>query len=91
MISKNLFIWIARLEGLSLVLLFFVAMPLKYIWHMPELVRVVGSIHGALFIAYIIGILDLRKRQNWDTKTLALGIAASSVPFGTFWFETKVK
>ena len=36
-------------EGVSTLLLFGVAMPLKYLWDMPMAVRIVGMIHGALF------------------------------------------
>ena len=38
------------LEGLSLIVLMGFAMPMKYIWGDPSFVRMVGSIHGALFI-----------------------------------------
>ena len=45
---------VATLEGISLLLLLFVAMPLKYIFDLPEFVRVIGMAHGLLFIGYII-------------------------------------
>ena len=40
-------------EGISYLLLLFVAMPLKYIWGHPEAVRVVGMAHGILWMAFI--------------------------------------
>jgi len=41
------------LEGLSLLTLLFVAMPLKHVFGMPLAVRVVGSVHGLLFLLFI--------------------------------------
>jgi integral membrane protein len=75
---------IAFLEGLSYLVLLFVAMPLKYFAHQPLAVRIVGSVHGALFIS--LAILTLRamrthgKRFVWGVR---IGIAAV-IPFGTF-------
>ncbi|MDY3557118.1 DUF3817 domain-containing protein [Gemmata sp. JC717] len=43
-------------EGVSALILFFIAMPLKYLSGMPELgkevVYWVGAAHGALFMGY---------------------------------------
>ena len=47
------FKWVARAEGISFLVLLFVAMPLKYIWDDPSWVRIVGMAHGVLFVAYI--------------------------------------
>ena len=44
-------------EGTSYLLLLGVAMPLKYIWHMPIYVKVVGMTHGILFILYCLLLL----------------------------------
>ena len=44
---------VALLEGISLIVLMGIAMPLKYVWDQPEAVRIVGWIHGILFIVYI--------------------------------------
>ena len=50
-------------EGVSALCLFLIAMPVKYMLGQPELVTIVGSIHGALFVAYIgaliLGVLSL--------------------------------
>ena len=58
---------LALLEGLTLLVLIFVAVPLKYVAHWPLGVRVVGPIHGLAFLAYCWGLLesDLSKAQRW--------------------------
>ncbi|UVD79657.1 DUF3817 domain-containing protein [Myroides albus] len=84
------FKFIALLEGLSLLVLLFIAMPLKYIWKQPELVSQVGMAHGVLFIAYIIFATVLKSDQKWSMKTYALICIASIIPFGTFVMEKRV-
>lgn len=86
---KNFFLWLGRLEGLSLLLLFFVAMPLKYMMGLPQAVRVVGMAHGLLFVAYIYAAFLLMEEYKWSKKNFALCLVLSSLPFGTFYFEKK--
>lgn len=80
---------IATLEGVSLLALIFIAMPLKYIWEMPEGVRIVGMAHGLLFIAYIFLAIMLKVEQSWPIKKFLIVCVASVIPFGTFYVENK--
>jgi integral membrane protein len=80
---------IATLEGLSLLVLFFVAMPLKYYFETPEYVRPVGMAHGILFIGYVVLAFMLKMEQEWPIKKLLLVLVASVIPFGTFYIEWK--
>lgn len=80
---------IATLEGVSLLALLFIAMPLKYIWEMPEAVRIVGMAHGLLFVVYILFAIMLKVEQDWPWKKFLIICAASVVPFGTFYIENK--
>lgn len=85
----KLFRGISLLEGLSLLVLLFVAMPLKYVWGNPEYVRVVGMAHGLLFVAYILFAIMTKFELNWKVKTLFIVFAASVIPFGTFYVDKK--
>ncbi|GAA0396476.1 DUF3817 domain-containing protein [Cocleimonas flava] len=81
--------WAALLEGSSLLLLLFVAMPLKYYAGMAEAVRIIGPLHGVLFLSFIVLLfLHAVKRELGIINTL-LGFAASFIPFGTFVFKAK--
>jgi len=82
---------IAWLEGVSFLLLLGVAMPLKYWAGMPLAVRVVGSIHGLLFVAYVVSAALLFFRSQWSFARAALALTASVVPFGTFAFDRSVR
>ncbi len=50
---------IGILEGISAILLFFVAVPMKYIFANPILIRPIGMAHGVLFTIYIMLALVL--------------------------------
>jgi len=82
--------FMALLEGTSLLALLLVAMPLKYMMGIPEAVKIVGPIHGVLFILFnIVLILHLMKGHLTMSKT-AIGMIASLIPGGTFVYKAKV-
>jgi integral membrane protein len=45
--------------------------------------------HGILFIAYVLLAVLLKKSQEWDFKVLLIVLAASLLPFATFFVEKK--
>lgn len=81
---------IAYLEGSSFLILLLIAMPLKYIWSMPLAVRIVGSAHGGLFVAYCIVGAIVWKQLNWDVKTAALAFISAFLPAGPFIFDRRI-
>ncbi|MBX3020103.1 MAG: DUF3817 domain-containing protein [Bdellovibrionales bacterium] len=85
----NFFLWLGRFEGISVLILFFVAMPLKYMMGLPEAVRWVGMIHGILFLMYIFTAYSISQEENWPGKKLLMCVLLSSLPFGTFYFESR--
>ncbi|WP_339610924.1 DUF3817 domain-containing protein [uncultured Planktosalinus sp.] len=76
-------------EGVSLLVLLFIAMPLKYLLNQPEMVSIVGMIHGILFLAYVVLAFMVYNELNWNFKTLFIVLFASVIPFGTFYIEKK--
>lgn len=78
-------------EGISLLVLLFIAMPLKYFWHKPDMVKIVGWIHGFLFITFMMLLFIAYREKKWPFKTLFLGGLAAFLPFGTFFFDRKLK
>ncbi|MFS0788524.1 DUF3817 domain-containing protein [Shouchella sp. 1P09AA] len=85
-----MFKWVSYIEGISLILLVFLAMPLKYIWNIPEFVSVVGMAHGVLFIAYMLFVVNFFFSKQWTLKTSVLATLASIVPFGPFILEKRI-
>ncbi len=78
---------IAAMEGMSFLLLLFIAMPLKYFAGYPNAVLIVGWMHGILFMAYMLALLHVKLTYMWNVKKVFLAIFASVVPFGPFIFE----
>jgi integral membrane protein len=83
----KLFKIVAFLEGTSLLLLLFFAMPMKYYFDEPIYVRVIGMAHGILFVAYCIIALMSKIEYSWTYKKLGIICLASIVPFGTFYVD----
>ena len=86
---KSCFRFLAFLEGLSYILLLFIAMPLKYIGENEILVKGLGMPHGILFVLYIIACVLLKSKMKWDTITTFILLSASIIPFGTFYVDYK--
>jgi len=80
---------VAFLEGVSYILLLFIATPIKYLSGNPEYVKLLGMPHGLLFMGYIILAFMLKKDMNWNTKTFGLVLLAAIIPFGTFYIDRK--
>jgi integral membrane protein len=77
------------LEGCSFLLLG-LTMILKYKYMMPQPNYVVGMFHGVLFIAYVFLVLKVAFTKKWSILVTLLALAASLIPFGTFYADSKI-
>ena len=82
---------VGLLEGLTFLLLLFIAMPMKYMFDNPVLVKYVGMGHGVLFILFLIVLFAVCEKQKWSITIFLMGLAASILPFGPFVFDRKLK
>ena len=80
-----------RLEGFSFLALLLIAMPLKYYMHIPAGVKIMGPVHGFLFLAYCASAFWLASEQKWSVKQQILAYLAAVFPFGTFMFEKRYR
>lgn len=82
---------LSYVEGVSTLLLFFVAMPLKYLADIPMAVTVVGGMHGLLFTALVVAFVVAVFRVPISRGLALCGVVAAVVPFGPFvvdrWLE----
>ena len=74
-------------EGTSTLLLLGIAMPLKYLADMPLAVRIVGLLHGLLFVCLAIAFLLATRRVPITKRLATAGIVAAVLPFGPFVFD----
>ena len=86
---KKIFRIVSVLEGVSYLLLLFIATPIKYLLGNDVLVKALGMPHGILFIAYVILAFMLKPEMNWKSKTFMIVLVASIIPFGTFYIDKK--
>jgi integral membrane protein len=77
-------------EGISYLVLLGIAMPLKYIYQSPQMVRVTGMIHGILFVLYVLYVVIVAVEHRWSFRKTLLAFLASLIPFGTFWAEVRL-
>ena len=87
---KSFFRVVGFLEGLSFILLLFVAMPIKYIGGNNSFVKMLGMPHGLLFVAYVFLAIFLAIEEEWGFKNSFLVLIASVIPFGTFYVDHKI-
>ena len=86
---KTTFRIVSILEGLSYLILLFIATPMKYIGGDESWVKMFGMPHGLLFVAYIVLAFLIKSELKWDNKTFLIVLAASVIPFGTFYVDRK--
>lgn len=89
--TTNWLRYVALMEGVSWLLLLFIAMPVKYMMDNPYPVKVIGMGHGVLFIAFV-ALLTLVLRQKAISNAMGAKVfIASLIPFGTFMVDGKLK
>ncbi len=82
---------IGMLEGISFLLLLFLAMPLKYGSGMDMAVTIAGSVHGALFILYIAAVIFVWIQRRWTFLRAIIAMTVSVIPFGPFVFDKSLR
>jgi integral membrane protein len=80
----------AWVTGVGLLILVFVAMPLKYFFGQPALVSIVGVTHGFLYMIYIVCTLLLAERCRWKPLDALVILIAGTVPLASFIAERRV-
>ncbi|CAD7797500.1 hypothetical protein CHRY9390_00179 [Chryseobacterium aquaeductus] len=81
----------ALVEGISYLILLFIAMPLKYIFSIPEPVKYFGWIHGVLFLFFIVVLLAASIKYKWNLKRIIVYLVGSVLPFVPFYLDKSLK
>ncbi len=80
---------VTLLEGISWLILLFIAMPLKYVYGQPEWTRIVGTAHGALFVFFLLFLIMQSIQYNWKMRRTFLVFLSSLIPFGFIYADRK--
>lgn len=82
---------IGLLEGISLLLLVGIAVPLKYISHDPAMVKAIGPVHGLLFLFFVFNTISVGIAYKWAFRTTTWKVLlACIIPFGTFYIDRHI-
>lgn len=87
----SLFRLCTLIEGISYLTLLLVAMPLKYVFGIPLAVRIVGGIHGVLFLSFILLLYQTHLEQKWTLRHSASLFLASLIPGSLFWLDRRIQ
>lgn len=87
--SLDWFIWVARFEGVSLIVMLLINIPLKRLAgiSLDGGTGLIGWTHGILVLLYIQGLWNTGNVQGWSYAFRAIGFVLSLIPGGTFYFE----
>jgi integral membrane protein len=80
----------AYIVGVGLVILVFIGVPLQYGAGINIVEKVVGTLHGFLYIVYLLAVLDLVRRARLSFWALLAMVAAGLVPFVAFIVERRI-
>jgi integral membrane protein len=82
---------IGFVEGVSLLTLIFIAVPLKYLVGNPSVSVIMGPVHGALFLLFVFNALSIGVAKQWSfNHTTWKVLVACLIPFGTFYIDRKI-
>ncbi|MVT09144.1 DUF3817 domain-containing protein [Chitinophaga tropicalis] len=82
---------IGFLEGISLLLLLGIAVPRKYAFGDPSLVKMLGPVHGFFFVVFVINTLSVGIEYKWRFSEITWKVlVACMIPFGTFYIDYRI-
>jgi integral membrane protein len=87
----HLFRYTALAEAVSYLVLLGIAMPLKYFCGQPQAVKLVGALHGLLFVLFCLTLLLAMRAGRWSLGRGAMLFIASLVPLIPFWLDGEVR
>ena len=86
----NLYRKTAVVEGISYLILLFVAMPLKYFFNIPEAVKYFGWIHGVLFLVFVVFLVLAAVKYRWSLIRIGIYLIAYVLPIVPFILDKKL-
>lgn len=81
----------ALIEGVSYLILLFIAMPLKYFLNIPNAVKYFGWIHGILFLVFFVSLIITSVKYRWNLIRIAIYLLGSVLPFIPFLIDKRLE
>ena len=80
---------LAYVVGVGLAVLVFAGIPLQALGH-PQLVTILGPIHGVFYMLYLVAALDLARRARFGLAEMLAMVGAGFVPVLAFVIERRI-
>jgi integral membrane protein len=81
---------LAYIVGIGLAVLVFIGIPLQVAAHSPGVVKVVGPLHGFIYIIYLFAAFDMARRARFTMPQMLMMLCAGLLPILAFVIERKV-
>ena len=91
MTHRKILYWLAFSDGIALLALVFIAVPLKYVLDQPLGVKVLGPVHGALFLSLATAKLAALARGVLRPALALMLIVGAFLPLGAFLADHKLR
>jgi integral membrane protein len=82
---------LAFLDGIALLLLVFIAVPVKYLLDIPLGVKILGPLHGTLFLLLMIATVSAVSRGALRPGLAALLFVGALLPLGAFYADYRLR
>ncbi|NUR86283.1 MAG: DUF3817 domain-containing protein [Nonomuraea sp.] len=79
----------AYIVGVTL-LIFCVGIVLRYGFDIAGMSKVIAPIHGFLYMAYLVSVLNLGMKARWSWQYMIGIMLGGTVPFLSFYVERRV-
>lgn len=80
---------LAYVVGVGLLALV-AAMIMNYGFDQPQYTRIVGPVHGLLYVVYLVLTVDLGLKARWPIVRTGLVLLAGTIPFVSFIVERRI-
>jgi integral membrane protein len=80
----------AYVTGTVLLVACFVGIPMTHVLDRPAFGKVVWTMHGWLYLLYLMAAVHLAMERRWAVKRLILVLLAGTIPFLSFVMERKL-
>ncbi|MEY3217748.1 MAG: hypothetical protein RLY96_211 [Actinomycetota bacterium] len=87
------FRFMALVAGVMSLLLWFVDLPVVYLFNNPDwkaAVAWIPFVHGWIYLAYVLVALQFSVKANWPIKKIVWLLLAGTLPFASIAAERRV-
>lgn len=88
---RKLIYWLAFSDGIALLALVCVAVPVKYLLDQPLGVKLLGPLHGALFLSLAAATLSALARKILRPDLALWLLMGALLPLGAFFADHKLR